>query len=480
MDFAAILQQAPPAGARLPLQRQLLQRFKNAILDGRLAPGSRLPASRALAQQLGISRNTVLLAYEHLAAEGYVRADRQGTRVAGLARAGMPARASAASSAGPTARRLAALKASAPRTDTYLPLRPGTPALNHFPASAWRNALERALREAPAALLGYGEPAGEPRLRQAIAAYLAAARGVRCEARQIVITEGAQEGLALCVRLLGNAGDTAWVEDPGYRGAKTALRCGDMRVVPVRVDAAGLLAPPQAWRDAPPRLIYVTPSHQYPTGAVLPVTRRLALIEQARRAGAWIIEDDYDSEFRHQGEPIAAMQGLVPDAPVLYVGTYSKTMFPSLRLGFVVLPTGLADEAAEALAEMLRGGHRHEQWALASFIESGQFTRHLNRMRRLYRERQQALRAALARHLRVPHEVLGGHCGLHLTLRLPAALDDRAIAAQALSLGMAPQALSGFAIAPRPEDTGLVLGYGNTSAELFEPLIERLARLIQA
>ncbi|WP_033840015.1 PLP-dependent aminotransferase family protein, partial [Bordetella bronchiseptica] len=335
-------------------------------------------------------------------------------------------------------------------------------------------------REAPAALLGYGEPAGEPRLRQAIAAYLAAARGVRCEARQIVITEGAQEGLALCVRLLGNAGDTAWVEDPGYRGAKTALRCGDMRVVPVRVDAAGLLAPPQAWRDAPPRLIYVTPSHQYPTGAVLPVTRRLALIELARRAGVCIIEDDYDSEFRHQGEPIAAMQGLVPDAPVLYVGTYSKTMFPSLRLGFVVLPTGLADEAAEALAEMLRGGHRHEQWALASFIESGQFTRHLNRMRRLYRERQQALRAALARHLRVPHEVLGGHCGLHLTLRLPAALDDRAIAAQALRLGMAPQALSGFAIAPRPEDTGLVLGYGNTSAELFEPLIERLARLIQA
>ena len=479
---AAALLESPlvRAGDAGSMQRQLHERLKRAILDGGLAPGSRLPGSRALAEALAISRNTVTAAYEHLAAEGYVRSDRQGTRVTELSSPALRRRTPGSAGTPATAHRLAGIRQSTPFTTPDAALRPGVPALSHFPAAAWRRALDRAVRTASPATLGYGDPLGEPRLRAAIARHLAIARGVRCEPRQVVIAEGAQEAISLCVRLLSNPGDVGWVEDPGYRGVKAAMRAGDMRMVPIRVDAEGLCASGHDWQKHPPRLIYTTPSHQYPAGSVLSIARRLALIAQARQHGAWIIEDDYDSEFRHTGEPIGAMQGLVPDAPVLYVGTFSKTMFPSLRLGFLVLPGPLMAAVQTPLEEMLRGGHRHEQLAMADFIERGQFSQHLGRMRRLYRDRQQALRLALTRHLKVPHEIDGGYCGLHLAVRLPPRFDDRRIAADALRHRLAPVALSSFAIEPLPSDNGLVLGYGNTSAELFEPLVKRLSQLARA
>jgi GntR family transcriptional regulator/MocR family aminotransferase len=465
------------------MQRQLHDRLKRAILDGSLAPGSRLPGSRALAEAHAISRNTVTATYEHLAAEGYVQPDRQGTRVTELSSPALPprpARAGKPAATPSTAQRLVHIQPGAPRAEMDATLRPGMPALSHFPVAAWRRALDRAIRNASPATLGYGDPLGEPPLRAAIARHLAIARGVRCEPQQVVIAEGAQEAISLCVRLLSNPGDTGWVEDPGYRGAKAAMHAGDLRIVPLRVDAEGLCVSEHDWHRHPPRLIYTTPSHQYPAGSVLSIARRLALIAQARHHGAWIIEDDYDSEFRHNGEPIGAMQGLVAQSPVLYVGTFSKTMFPSLRLGFVVLPEQLVAAVRAPLEEMLRGGHRHEQLAMADFIESGQFSRHLGRMRRLYRDRQQALRLALGKHFKVPHEIEGGHCGLHLTVRLPERFDDRRIAAEALRHRIAPSALSGFAMQPMPSDNGLVLGYGNTPAELFEPLVKRLSQLARA
>ncbi|KQW56501.1 PLP-dependent aminotransferase family protein [Variovorax sp. Root411] len=462
------------------MQRQLYDRLKRAILDGSLAPGSRLPGSRALAEALAISRNTVTATYEHLAAEGYVQPDRQGTRVTELSSPALPKRTGKPAGAPATALRLAKIKPSASRAEMDAALRPGVPALSHFPSAAWRRALDRAIRGAGSAALGYGDPLGEPPLRAATARYLSVARGVRCEPQQIVIAEGAQEAISLCVRLLANPGETGWVEDPGYRGVKAAMHAGDMRIVPVRVDAEGLCVTDRDWQKHPPRLIYTTPSHQYPGGSVLSIARRLALIAQARQHGAWIIEDDYDSEFRHTGEPIGAMQGLVDDAPVLYVGTFSKTMFPSLRLGFLVVPAQLLPAVQAPLEEMLRGGHRYEQLAMADFIESGQFSRHLGRMRRLYRDRQHALRLALQKYFKVPHEIDGGYCGLHLTVRLPARFDDRRIAAEALRHGIAPFPLSGFAMRPTPSDNGLVLGYGNTPMELFEPLVKRLSQFARA
>ncbi|WP_313233349.1 MocR-like pyridoxine biosynthesis transcription factor PdxR [Delftia acidovorans] len=465
-----------------PRQRQLIQRLKQAILAGRLPAGDRLPASRALSEDLGVSRNTVLIAYEQLAAEGYVVADRQGTRVAAVStHSTAAAEAAAAPPCAPrTARRLDRIAPTRHAIDRSLPLTPGTPALDRFPLPAWRRSQDRALRLPASATLDYGDPAGEPALRQAIAQHLRISRGVRCDASRIIVTEGAQGALDLCVQLLTNPGDHAWLEEPGYRGAKSAFAGGDLCVSTLRVDADGAAIAPGLWDSHPPRLIQITPSHQYPTGAVLSVARRLDLLERARRAGAWIIEDDYDSEFRHQGTPIAAMQGQVPDAPVLYVGTFSKTMFPALRLGFVVLPQALATSAASAVQEMLRGGHRLEQLAMADFMESGQFSRHLGRMRRLYRERQAALREALATQLGVEHEVLGGHGGLHLTVRLPPDLSDRAIVEQARRAGMNPGALSSFALAPLPQDNGLVIGYGNTDAARFGALVRRLGKLAAA
>ena len=461
-----------------PLQKQLIERLQQAILAGRLPAGSALASSRLLAAEMGVSRNTVVIAYEHLAAVGYVVADKRGTRVSSLSSPsarGEP-RAQPAAPEVAYAARVGQFTATLTQTDGTLPLTPGTPALDRFPLTAWRRALERSMERALPLALGYGTPAGEPALRDAVAAHLRMARGVRCEGSQVVITEGAQEALNLCVRLFTNPGDVAWIEDPGYRGAKAAFNQGDLTTVPMPVDAEGMAVPPHAWRTHSPKLIYTSPAHQYPTGSVLSVARRLELIAQARQSGAWLIEDDYDGEFRHTGEPIASMQGLVDDAPVLYVGSFSKTMFPALRIGFVVLPRPVAAHTAVALQEMLRGGHRLEQLALAHFIEGGEFGRHLGRMRRLYRERQQALRDALTEHF-ASSQILGGDCGMHLTLRLPARIDDRTLTERALAKGLNPRALSGFVLQPRADTNGLVIGYGNTPAERLAPAIRLLAGL---
>jgi GntR family transcriptional regulator / MocR family aminotransferase len=462
------------------LQRQLLHRIRSGILEGRLPSGCRLPGSRALATAIGVSRNSVTAAYELLSAEGYIELSRQGTRVAALARPGSTRRASRAAPGPAIATRGTQVRQSWQNGADTLAFRPGVPALGRFPLGVWKRCLDRAIARGGPHSLGYGTPQGDMALRAAILRHLAVARGVRAEPEQIVITEGAQEALALCVRLLTNPGDTAWVEDPGYRGAQTAFQCGDLKVLPVRVDADGLQASAEAWTSETPRLIYCTPSHQYPTGAVLPAARRLALIDKALAHGAWIIEDDYDSEFRRSGELVGAMQGLVPHAPVLYVGTFSKTLFPALRIGFLVLPEALTARATPLLDELLRGGHRHEQLALAEFIESGQFSRHLGRMRRLYRSRRDLLQAALAVHLDVPHVVTGGDSGMHLTIRLPRVFPDERIAAAVREYEMAPAPLSRFALRPLPDDNGLVLGYGNTSESLYVPLVQRLAQVIRA
>ncbi|MER5978465.1 PLP-dependent aminotransferase family protein [Streptomyces sp. NPDC001857] len=461
------------------LQKQLLHLIRTAVLDGRLPAGSRLPGSRTLAKGLGISRNTVTLVYDVLGAEGYIELSRKGTRVAAPARPESGGRAHRSPVPPALSQRSDRIPQSLGGDVDSLAFTPGVPALAQFPLAAWRRSLDRALREGGTGLLGYGPPQGEPALRTAVLRHLALARGVRCASEQVVITEGAQEALSLCVRLVTDPGDTAWIEDPGYRGAQAALVGGDLDVVPLPVDAEGLRISAAEWRDRAPRLVYTTPAHQYPTGSVLTASRRLDLIENCRDRGAWIIEDDYDSEFRHSGEPLACMQGLTPDAPVFYVGTFSKTLFPSLRLGFLVLPEALVDRAAPVVEELLRGGHRCEQLALAHFMESGQYSRHLARMRRLYRSRRDALGTALAEHLDVPHAVTGGDSGMHLTLRLPAEFPDQPVALAARRYRMAPWPLSRSSMLPDSGHNGLVLGYGNTPVSSFVPGVRQLAQLIR-
>lgn len=454
------------------LQRGLYGALRHAILHGQLQAQSWLPGSRTIAARLGISRNTVNAALEQLAIEGYLYRERRGSRVAAL-----PPRASdVVTHTAPVAlpARLQALPSVLSRDTPPLLFTPGTPAINYFPLPLWRRLLDRALREEGSQLLGYGEAAGEWPLRAAIARHLALSRRIHCDARQIVITEGALEGIALCTQLLSEPGQRAWVEDPGYFGVKSAFLAAGLEIEGIAVDSEGMRI---ASDFAPPRLIFTSPSHQYPTGSVLSAARRLALLTYAHQHGSWIIEDDYDSEFRFSGEPIPAMRGMVDDAPVVYLGTFSKTLFPSLRIGFMVLPSGLVEPAQPAIRALLRGGHRAEQRALACFIEQGHYARHLAAMRRLYRKRQAQLRLALEQELTVPHDVMAGEGGLHMTVAI-AGIDDVALAQQARAHQMAPGALSSFYLNREQARSGLVLGYGNTSASQFAPAIRTLQRLI--
>ncbi|MBP2196371.1 PLP-dependent aminotransferase family protein [Pantoea cypripedii] len=461
----------------LTLQQQLFQRIRQAILAGKLPAGTRLPATRQLAAELQVSRNTVIAVWAQLQAEGFLTSDRQGSRVSPIAQLPQPSPDPANATEIRVASRVTQLRSSHRTLNQEMALRPGIPALSHFPLAQWRRAFNRVMLHQPQALMGYGDPLGERTLREALAQHLALARGVRCTPEQIVITEGAQQALSLCVLLLSNPGETGWVEEPGYRGAKAAMRAGDMRIEPVAVDAQGLAPQPEDWQQRPPRLIYTTPTHQYPTGVVMSASRRLTLLAAATEHQAWIIEDDYDSDFRYSGEPIAAMQGMAPQTPVIYVGSFSKTLFPALRLGFMVLPAQLVPHLRPALHELLRGGNRPEQQALAHFLRSGDFSRHLSKMRRLYRQRQATLRAALMQQFGAKVPLLGGECGMHLVMQLPASLADITLVDQLIKTGYAPGALSGFYLGEEKQQ-GLVLGYGNTSTSQIGNAVAQLARLL--
>ncbi|WP_226376393.1 MocR-like pyridoxine biosynthesis transcription factor PdxR [Pectobacterium quasiaquaticum] len=466
-------------GERISLQKQLKERIRHAILSGFLPPEKELLSSRALSKELGISRNTVVNVYDQLAAEGYILADRQGTRVAALSgsdRVIAPALKLHMSDV-KLAERLSPFVDNARSLPADTLLSPGIPALREFPLSAWRRSLDRAARQLLPSSLGYAEPMGERTLREALATHLFIARGVRCEASSIIITEGARQALELCVNLLTDPGDTVWMEDPGYYGARATFNASKLRTVMMAVDEDGMRVPDEAWQTPIPKLVYTSPAHQYPTGAVLSVSRRLALISEAEKTGAWIIEDDYDGDFRHSGSPISCMQGLLENASVLYIGSFSKTMFPSLRIGFVVLPASIIEQAGNILNEVLRNGQHLQQLALADFMKSGEFGRHLGRMRRLYRDRQRILRDALTANF-AHDQILGGKSGIHLVLKLASGTDDKRIAELARQKGLGVQALSSYS-ASTDSASGLVIGYGNTHAEDIPAAVNVLTSLIK-
>jgi GntR family transcriptional regulator/MocR family aminotransferase len=482
------------ADARVSRQQRLYACLRAAILRGTIAPGTQLPASRVLAQELGVARNSVLYAYEQLAAEGFVSGSRQGTVVAdvGLALHGhAKAQAQAQALAHDAHRPRLSRRASnigrpaddhSDSDDEPRAFVPGLPALEVFPMRQWRRCLERAWRSADSTRLDFMSLGGHLALREAIANYVRVSRGVRCDASHVVVTDGTQSSLDLCARTLADAGDTAWMEDPGYGGAQAAFQCADLRVVPVPVDADGLAPHPTLWQEAPPKLIYITPSHQYPLGSVMSLERRLMLLQAASACGAWIIEDDYDSEFRHHGTPLASLQGLAPDAPVVYLGTFSKVMFPALRIAFIVAPPALAHQLVKVASRLMPMGRLAEQIALAEFIDSGNFTQHLRRMRKLYGERREALLSALQRHMSGLLTVSAGAGGMHLSARLDVPVDDVAVskAARAHRLTMRP--LSPFCIgeAARGAYNGFVLGYGAVGAQHMDAAVLRMRGVIEA
>ncbi len=481
MDYQLLFSAFTAQAAHAPWsrQRQLHACLRGAIRNATLARGTRLPASRTLALELGVSRNTVLYAYDQLATEGFILPDRRGTVVAALGTVVPPGRMAAPMRTGLSLRSqgLPAL----PGSEMSVAFAPGVPSLGDFPATLWRRLLDRAWRSLKPAQLNYADPAGELPLRTAIADHLRVARGALVESGQVFITDGTQSSLDLCARAFADPGDKVWMENPGYQGALAAFRAAQLKPIGIVVDAEGLAPVASDWLRHRPKLIYVTPSHQYPVGSVLSLERRMALIAQARNAAALIIEDDYDSEFRHDGPPLSCMQGLAPDAPVLYLGTFSKTMFPALRIGFMVVPAALVAPLEAMLARSAPRGRTADQLALAEFMHRGHFSLHLRRMRRLYRQRRDALVAALELHLGDVADVYGGSAGMHLALRLrDGSTDDVELSTRLLGLGIMAPALSLHAVGTRAQPwRGFLLGYAQVPVEAMEPLVKTLAGVIR-
>ena len=433
---------------------QLEDRVRELIREGTLSPGARLPSSRALADDLGVSRRLVVDAYAQLLAEGYLVARHgAGTYVA--------ANAAAASAARPRRR-------AAPLQFDFFP---GSPDLSSFPRALWMRALRDVLRAAPPSAFAYPDPRGAPELRSALAAYLRRVRGVVVEPRSLLICAGATQGLALLGRALVRSGEPAIaVEDPGLPPHRAVLSYAGMQVCGAPVDEHGL----DVSRIGAP-IVLATPAHQCPTGVVLSPRRRGELVQWARDGGL-VIEDDYDAEFRYDRAPLAALQGLAPER-VVYLGTVSKTLAPGLRLGWLVLPAALLEAVTEAKALEDLGSSTLEQLVLARLLETAAYDRHLRRARRRNRARRDALLAAVARE--IPRaRVTGISAGLHALVRLPVAVDAALLARRASERSLGVYPLSWHMISSPPETDALVLGYANLSEPAIDEGIRRLAGVL--
>ena len=489
----------PDRGSVVPLYRQVYQSLRAAILSGRLQPGTRLPSTRAAALELGVARNTVIAVFEQLADEGFVTSRvGDGTRVAevdaavlrrsmrssgsgrpGGATTGERTHARTGSQAGGASlsergRALAGIERGSVAGGAF---QTGLPDLASFPHQAWARLLARHARAPAVDRLGYGDAAGDPALRAAIAAYVAAARGVNCTPAQVIVITGAQAALDLAARMLLDPGDRAWIEEPGYPGARAALLAAGARIEPVSVDADGMDVQAGEARRPGARLAYITPSCQYPVGSTLVLERRLRLLDWAGRAGAFVIEDDYDSEYRYRGRPIASVQGLDPHGRVVYVGTFAKTMLPALRVGYLVVPERLAGAFATAVRNTGQTAPQPVQGALAEFIESGRYGAHVRRMRNRYAQRQALLYALVDQHLSESLELAPTDAGMQVAAWLPRGTDDCAIAESGRRAGLALRPLSPYWVGPgaRP---GLHLGYAAVPEQDMEPAVLRLARLL--
>lgn len=489
--------------------RQLYHALRQRILDGSLAGGMRLPASRELAGLLSISRNTVMKAYEQLYAEGFVEGRTgDGTYVAALLPDMKKDRTtghklSTYSSTGlstglrtglstdsiqsnpqfkdevihsPTLERLDLHHLKPPAQGAPRAFRVGVPAFDLFPFDVWSKLHAGFWRKPELQKLGYGEPAGEWQLRELIATYLRSSRGLDCKAEQIMITSGAQQAISLCAQLLLAPGDTVAVENPGYRAAGNALAITGAYVAGMAVDAEGMRC--DKLHEAGCKLAYVTPSHQYPTGVVMSLARRLELLDWAERSRGWIIEDDYDGEYRYSGAPLAPLAGLDRQGRVLYVGTFGKVLFPALRLGYLVLPAALVKAFGQRKALDMRHSEVSTQMVMAQFMASGHFQRHIRRMRRAAAGRRDALLAGWPSDLPGCEPMPRVVAGLHATVRVSSLAREQELVSKAAAVDVEINPLSDYwlpdSTEPVDNRAGLVLGFAAVNEHAIAEALRKL------
>ena len=470
-----------------PLQNQIYDGYRAAIVERRLRSGQRVPSTRVLAAELGVSRIPVLNAYAQLLAEGYLESRvGSGTVVSrslpeqfGLVK---PRRANVIDSR--TRPRPVSKSALSLQSLGIVPwaLRQGAfgvgqIAFDSFPSATWSRLIVRHSRNCERSNLHYGGTMGSQDLRDAIATYLGAARGVRCDAQQIMVVSGSQQALELSARVLLDPGSRVWIEEPGYPLARHVLTMHAAQMIPVPVDEEGLDVEEGIKRCRNARAVAVTPSHQYPLGVTMSASRRFQLLDWAEASGAWILEDDYDSEYRYESKPIASLQGLDSHSRVIYIGTFSKVLFPSLRLGYIVLPPDLVDHFAAVRRAMDLGPPGFLQSVLAEFISEGHFSRHIRRMRILYAERRNVLVECLKKEFGASVQVRGGEAGMHLVITFSKRVHDREMTRTAAhhNLWLLPLSTCYFG---KPALEGFILGFASTATHQIPGAVRKLRDIL--
>ena len=474
-------------GSSVPIYRQLDASMRRLILNGTLAPSQKLPSTRELAQELGVSRITVKSVYEQLVAEGYVFARTgAGTYVSdGLDIESSPKIRQPRHKAKPPnveisehARTILSSKASVRHGETD-PFRPGVPALDLFPIKVWNKYLLDAMTCGKRHNLSYGEVNGSAALRASIARHLTDARSMQVDPGQIIITSGAQQAFVLIAFVLLNKGDTVWYENPGHIAGRDVMQVMGSNVAPVPTDNEGMDLNFAIEKHPRPALIFTTPSHQQPLGTTMSLVRRLALLNYAQETGAWIIEDDYDSEFRYRGRPLPALSALDSERRVFYVGTFSKSMFAAIRLGYIVVPPGLVETFAQARNLLGQSSSAVVEQALSRFMDDGRFVEHIRKMRRVYRDRRDILFDCLTKDCADSLEPQPTDAGMHMLAWLKNGINDQAAHRALLETGIESLPLSIYCIKPLKR-SGIVLGFSGAHERRIPKLVKRMSETLRS